>query len=449
MNTSRQISRLDGLVAAYGRWVVDHVWLTLLLSLALVAACSYPLVATVAGTAGPKLGMSKDYRVYFGPGNPQLVAFDQVQDRYTKNDNSLIVIEPTASDTAFNRDTLALAEELTDRAWGLIYSLRVDSVTNYQHTEADGDDLLVAPLVEGARELSDAQIQRIRDIAVNEPLLIGRLTSESGHAIAVNVVHQLPALDDSEVEEVAAEVRALREDMLAKYPDHNIYLTGSNFMSVSFSEASQQDVASLIPLMYLVIIVITWVLVRSIAGTVGTLGVIFTSMMASVGLTAYAGIQFTPPSISAPLIVSTLAVADSIHVLVSMFANMREGQDKRSALIESLRVNFMPIFLTSVTTALGFLSINFADSPPLRDLGNIVAMGVIVAWLLSVSLLPALMMLLPVKVPQQSGGLSRRMESLGQFVVHRKRPVLIVSIVVAALLCALVPLNQANETLVH
>ncbi len=134
--------------------------------------------------------------------------------------------------------------------------------------------------------------------------------------------------------------------MLAKYPDHNIYLTGSNFMSVSFSEASQQDVASLIPLMYLVIIVITWVLVRSIAGTVATLGVIFTSMMASVGLTAYAGIHFTPPSISAPLIVSTLAVADSIHVLVSMFANMREGQDKRSALIDALRVNFMPIFLT-------------------------------------------------------------------------------------------------------
>ena len=449
MTGSRQDSRMDRLVVAYGRWVVDHVWATLLLSLLLVAACSYPLVATIAGTAGPTLGMSKDYRVYFGPGNPQLVAFDQVQDRYTKNDNSLIVIEPTASETAFNQDTLALAEELTDRAWSLVYSLRVDSVTNYQHTEADGDDLRVAPLVENARTLSEDQIQRIREIAVNEPLLIGRLTSESGHAIAVNVVHQLPALDDSEVEEVAAEVRALREEMLAKYPDHNIYLTGSNFMSVSFSEASQQDVASLIPLMYLVIIVITWVLVRSIAGTVGTLGVIFTSMMASVGLTAYAGIQFTPPSISAPLIVSTLAVADSIHVLVSMFANMREGQDKRSALIDSLRVNFMPIFLTSVTTALGFLSINFADSPPLRDLGNIVAMGVIVAWLLSVSLLPALMMLLPVKVPKQSGGLSRRMESLGQFVVRRKRPVLIVSLVVAGVLCALVPLNQANETFVH
>ncbi len=117
--------------------------------------------------------------MYFGPGNPQLVAFDEVQDRYTKNDNSLIVIEPTASDTAFNRDTLALAEELTDRAWGLIYSLRVDSVTNYQHTEADGDDLRVAPLIENATSLSDAEIVQVREIATTDPLLIGRLTSES------------------------------------------------------------------------------------------------------------------------------------------------------------------------------------------------------------------------------------------------------------------------------
>ncbi len=71
-------------------------------------------------------------------------------------------------------------------------------------------------------------------------------------------------------------------------------------------------------------------------------------------------------------------------------------------------------------------------------------MGVIVAWLLSVSLLPALMVLLPVRVPRQSGGLSQRMERLGKFVVRRKRPVLVVSLVTAGVLWALVPPNQAN-----
>ena len=442
-------SKLDAAVVRYGEWVVKHPIVTLLISVLATVALCYPMAATVAGWPGPTIGMSKDYRVYFGPGNPQLVAFDEVQDRYTKNDNSLIILEPTTTDNAFNRDTLALAEELTEKSWGLVYSLRVDSITNYQHTEADGDDLKVADLVKDARELSDAELAEIREIAINEPLLIGRLTSDTGHAVAINVVHQLPGNDDSEVDEVAQEVRDLRDAMLAKYPDHNIYLTGSNFMSVSFSEASQKDVASLIPLMYLVVIVFTWILVRSIAGTVATVSVIFASMLASVGLTGIAGILFTPPSISAPIIVSTLAVADSIHVLVSMFANMREGKSKADALVESLRVNFMPIFLTSVTTALGFLSINFADSPPLRDLGNITAMGVIVAWLLSVSLLPAMMMLLRVRVPEQRNGLSVQLEKLGRFIVANRMPVLIGSVIVAGGLCALVPLNKANETFVH
>ena len=442
-------SKLDTAVVRYGQWVVKHPVITLLMAVLSTVALCYPMAATVAGWPGPTIGMSKDYRVYFGPGNPQLEAFDEVQDRYTKNDNSLIILEPTTTDNAFNRDTLALAEELTEKSWGLVYSLRVDSITNYQHTEAEGDDLKVADLVKDARDYSDEELAEIREIAINEPLLIGRLTSESGHAVAINVVHQLPGIDDSEVDEVAQEVRVLRDAMLEKYPNHNIYLTGSNFMSVSFSEASQKDVASLIPLMYLVVIVFTWLLVRSVTATVATVSVIFASMLASVGLTGIAGILFTPPSISAPIIVSTLAVADSIHVLVSMFANMRQGQSKADALVDSLRVNFIPIFLTSVTTALGFLSINFADSPPLRDLGNITAMGVIVAWLLSVSLLPAMMMLLPVRVPEQRNGLSTQLEKLGRFVVDHRTPVLIGSIVVAGGLCALVPLNKANETFVH
>ena len=444
-----ELSKMDAIVVRYGQWVVKHPVVTLLLAILSTVALCYPMAATVAGWPGPTIGMSKDYRVYFGPGNPQLVAFDEVQDRYTKNDNSLIILEPTTTDNAFNRETLALAEEITEASWGLVYSLRVDSITNYQHTEADGDDLKVADLVKDARDYSDEQLAAIREIAINEPLLIGRLTSDTGHAVAINVVHQLPGNDDSEVDEVAQEVRALRDAMLAKYPDHNIYLTGSNFMSVSFSEASQKDVASLIPLMYLVVIVFTWILVRSIAGTVATVSVIFASMFAAVGLAGFSGILFTPPSISAPLIVSTLAVADSIHVLVSMFANMREGKSKADALVDSLRVNFMPIFLTSVTTALGFLSINFADSPPLRDLGNITAMGVIVAWLLSVSLLPAMMMLLRVRVPEARNGLSVQLEKLGRFIVANRMPVLIGSVVVAGGLCALVPLNAANETFVH
>ena len=435
-----QISGLDRIIVAYGRWVVRHPWLTLLGA----------LIATVLITAGARhLGFSTDYRVYFGPGNPQLVAFEEVQDVYTKNDNSLIILAPKNTDDAFNPQTLAAAAEITEQAWTLPFSLRVDSITNYQHTEAEADDLKVADLVQNPESLTGEALTRIREIAINEPLLVGRLVSQSGHAVAVNVVHQLPMQDITETPEVVAAVRELRDQILAKYPDQEIYLTGSNFMNVSFSEASQKDIITLIPAMYLVIIVITWLLLRSISGTVTTVAVILASMATAMGLAGYAGILLSPPSVSAPIIVTTLAVADSIHVLVSLFANMRQGMSKHDALVDSLRLNFMPIFLTSATTALGFLSINFADSPPLRDLGNITAMGVMMAWLLSITLLPALMSILPATPPKATNLLEGLMSRIAELVVHRRKPVLWGSIAVAVVLCSLAPLNQANETFVH
>ena len=77
---------------------------------------------------------------------------------------------------------------------------------------------------------------------------------------------------------------------------------------------------------------------------------------------------------------------------------MRHGKPKYEAIRESLRVNHQPVFITSLTTAIGFLSLNFSDSPPFQDLGNIVAVGVMAAYVYSVLFLPAMMAILPLRV---------------------------------------------------
>ena len=101
---------------------------------------------------------------------------------------------------------------------------------------------------------------------------------------------------------------------------------------------------------------------------------------------------------TAPIVILTLAVADSIHILLSLRGLMREGMAKPDAIIEAVRLNFLPVSITSLTTIVGFLALNFSDSPPYWHLGNITAMGIAAAWLYSITLLPALMSLLPFKV---------------------------------------------------
>ena len=93
-----------------------------------------------------------------------------------------------------------------------------------------------------------------------------------------------------------------------------------------------------------------------------------------------------------------VAVADSIHILVSLRGLMREGMSKLDALPEAMRLNFLAVAITSLTTIVGFLALNFSDAPPFWHLGNITAVGIAAAWMFSITLLPALVALLPMKV---------------------------------------------------
>ena len=160
-------------IERYSAWVIRFRWLIILGTLALVA---------FAASGARLLNFATDYRVFFSEDNPQLQAFNELQDVYTQNDNLLFVFEPADLDPFSERSLRALSE-LTDEAWKLPYAIRVDALTNFQHTEADGDDLLVADLVEEPDSLSDANRLKVRRIALNEPLLARRLISDSGHAV--------------------------------------------------------------------------------------------------------------------------------------------------------------------------------------------------------------------------------------------------------------------------
>ena len=117
--------------------ILDRRWLVIAITL---------LLAGLLGYGMPRLEFNNDYRMFFSEDNPQLQAFEQLQNTYTKNDNVLYVIEPEDG-RVFTRDTLAAVTELTQQAWQIPYSLRVDSITNYQHTYAEGDDLVVEDLI--------------------------------------------------------------------------------------------------------------------------------------------------------------------------------------------------------------------------------------------------------------------------------------------------------------
>lgn len=400
-----------GFSSGYGEWVCRFRWPIIISTI---------LVVLAAASGGRFLQFSSNYRVYFSKDNPQLNAFESMQDTYVKNDNVMIGIVPK-SGKIFTRETLAFVEEVTKAAWQIPYSTRVDSITNFQHTWAYEDDLVVEDLFEDSASLSDAELKKREAIALAEPALLNRLITGAKDITAVNVTINLPEKSLKEVPETVAFLRAMEEDFKKKYPDYEIYLTGVVFINNAFFEASQGDMKTLVPLMYLMVIVVMWVALRSFKGTLATFVVILFSLMTAMGLAGWTGIRLTPASANAPVIILTLAVADSIHFLSTMFHEMRLGKSKREAIVESLLINQRPIFITSVTTAIGFLTLNFSDSPPFKDLGNIVAMGVMAAYVYSMTFLPALMAVMPVKVKPGSQAREIWCDRIADFVISNRR----------------------------
>lgn len=423
----------------FSRGVIRFRWWIIIFTVAAVATF---------GSGARFLEFSASYRTFFSEENPQLKAFDALQNTYSKNDNVQFVIVPKDG-KVFTRETLAAVQWLTQESWQIPFSRRVDSITNFQHTSADNDSLVVRNLVEDPSALSDADLEQTKHIAIGEPLLLNRLISPRAHVTGVNVTVVLPEKSLSEVPQVMEFARGLATKAKQQYPNIDIHLTGMVPFNNAFAEYSQKDMQTLVPIMYGVIILIALFTLRSLTGMALTLvGIIF-SVVAAMGLMGWLGIKLTAPTSVAPTIITTVAVADSIHVLLSFLYFMRKGMDKHSAIIESLRLNLHPIFLTSITTIIGFLTMNFSEVPPFRDLGNVLAIGVMVAWIYSVTFLPALLAILPVRVKPKASHADGSMERFGEFVIRRRRPLLWGMTALAVGLIAFIPRNELNDDFVQ
>lgn len=402
----------------------------------------------LAASGAQKLVFKSDYKIFFDGVNPQLIAYESMQKIYNKSDNVTFIVVPKDGNV-FSQEHLGALKKLTKQSWQVPYSTRVDSLTNFQYTYAEEDDMIVEDLVMNASSLSNADLTRIRNIAINEPQLANKIVSLTGHVSVVDVAVKLPGIDPAgEVPEVASYVRKIRDEFLTENPGTQIHLSGMVMLNNAFTESAMKDSSTLVPLMFLTVIVIIGVLLRTISGTVSTVLVIFMSIAGAMGIAGWMGFFLTGPSSSAPTIILTIAVADCIHILASMFYEMRHGLDKKAAIKKSLQVNLTPIFLTSITTAIGFLSMNFSEIPPYRDLGNIVAMGGMLAFVFSVTIFPALLTVLPIRVKEKTEGKQDKMSVLADFVINKRKILLPLVSVVVIVLTLFIPKNEINDDFV-
>ena len=414
--------------------------LVILATLVLVAAAS-------SGIAF--LEFSANYRIFFDEDNPQLLALEALENTYGKNENIVFLIVPDDGD-ATSQSALSAAAWLTEAAWYTPFSRRVDSLANFQHTTADGDDLYVRDLVD-PQELTRAEARsRIRSIASSDPRIAGSILARNGDVSVVNVTVELPEEGLLEaVAEVAEFARSVAAEAEERFPDVDLRIVGTVMINQTFVEASIDSQMIFLPASLLLMALTLGVVTRGWAGVAATGTVIVFSILASIGLGAWVGLPFSPPISPAPTIVLMIVVANCVHLLVSLQQRLRAGDSRHEAIVESVRLNLHPVFLASLTTALGFLSMNFSEVPPYRHLGNFVAFGIAASFILSVTFLPALLSLLPIRAPKERRLRGPTMTRVADTVLRYRRPLLWGWLAVVVAMALAIPRNELNDVLVH
>lgn len=417
-------------------WIIRRRWW-------LIATTALVVVVTASGI--PSITIDSDLRVFFARQDPRLMELEALENTYTKHESIIFIVEPKQGGI-FTAHALSAVKELTEASWQIPFSSRVDSVTNFQFTSADQDELIVEDLIIDPTGLTDSQLEQKRRLALTEPLLVKRLVADDAMttAVIVNVIFADKA--PAAVEQIANYSRQLRDEFQQQYPDIEFYLTGSVMFDIAFSEVGRHDMLLLAPLMFLILVLVVGFSVRSFVATVATMFVVLLSMLSAMGIAGWLGISINPASANAPTIILTLAVADSVHILVTMYRLLYAGNSKNDALVQSLKINLQAVFLTSLTTAIGFLTMNFSDSPPFNDLGNVVAIGITMAFFYSVFFLPALIAVLPVKARQAPVIAAHNFfQRLSSFVIRYQKGIIVTLSMVVIATAVLTTRNVLND----
>ncbi|MCK5770374.1 MMPL family transporter [Algiphilus sp.] len=407
-------------------------------------------LAGLAAAGVQHLSFTTDYRAFFSEDNPDLAQLEFIEENFARAETLVITIAPDSGDV-FDAHALEAVRWLSGEVLRLPYSKGVSSITEYYPARGREGELVVEPLIPD-RPLDDDERARIRADALADDRITGIMLARDGAATGLIAHFELPHEEpEVEIQAVADAARAMMADFRTRPFSDGIetHLAGVMMLNDAMSGVLMGEAFALYPLVFLVMFVLLALLLRSLAATAVTVAVIVMSAGAAMGAAGWLGITLTSPSLTAGLVVMTLAVADCVHMLTTMGLRAQAGDTPRDALLHSIRVNFLPILLTSVTTAIGFLGLNLSDSPPYRDLGNLVAIGVMAALAFSMMVLPWWCMRFPVRRPPVTRGMHRALVALADTVTRRRRMLLTLGAVVVVAALAALPQNRFGDNYVH
>jgi predicted RND superfamily exporter protein len=447
----------------WGRFVVRHRWSCIAVSILVTGWCISWL---------PQLSIDNSTESFLHPDDPASVRYRDFRDRFDRDDRIIVALAPEdvfAVDflEKLRRFHLALEEELPT-------TQEITSLFNARLTRGEDDELIVEDLLEGFLDAWPEDAARhtvgLRERVFANPLYLDTLVSRDARLTVVSIKpftysaigqedalsgfddgdgaaeDEAPLLTAAENEALMAALRGVVERF--ESDDFPAHIGGALAISDAINRSMVGDMGKFMGVCVTVIIGLLFILFRRITGSLLPIGVVLLSVLAAIGIMVFLEIPASMTVQVLPVFLLTVGVCDAVHILTITYQRLAVGDSKEDAVVYAIGHSGLAVVMTSLTTAAGMMSFITAEMAPVAQLGTIAPIGVMLALVYSLVLLPAILVVVPLEAPKQGGGraagaaLTRGLVHIGLFAADHPKRILAGAAVVMAV--SLIGASQAR-----
>ncbi|MFN4218704.1 MAG: efflux RND transporter permease subunit [Candidatus Bipolaricaulia bacterium] len=394
--------------------IIDHPWWVIGAIL---------IVTVLFVSAISQIRFEQDFEAFLPQDDPATIALHRAEERY--GDQKLFMVAVETDDTIFKPETLRKLKEMEELFAGIPEVDEVRGPTNSQVIYGTETAITVATALPEIPETPE-EITAYKERVLGDRLLRGFVVSEDGKAAGI-----LIRLKTGEEETVGVVNRVLEIAERYQGPER-IYVGGMPRLNQFIAESMKKDLTVLFPVMIGVILIVLYLSFNSFRGVVLPLLTVVLSAIWEMGTMGFLGAPFTPFSFIAPIVLMAVGTAYGIHILNRYYEEAhKDGRSRREVLVETVTAMLSPTAMAALTTVAGFFALLSSTLWPQRDFGIYTGIGVIYAGFLALTLIPAILALLPLPTRERRSILARWLQGrvglsgLAHF-IERTAPVILI-----------------------
>jgi len=343
------------------------------------------------------LAFEGSYRIWFGEESKTLIDYDNFRNRFGSDDG--IVISFKDENGVFNKKALGIISDITDALWQTKYIARVDSLSNYQDIHSDieyADEIIVEDFISDVDSLTQESLKFLKQKALSDDGLVGNMISSDAKTVAI-IASLTPKAGENE--DISMKLRADIRAIVAKYSDsgYTFYLNGGAIMTTSFVDIAMDDGATFTGLTFLSVVLMLFVLYRRVSAVIIPMSIVIFTIILVLSVQVLLGFKLNNFTANMPVFIIAIGIAHSVHIYSVWMLSLGAGIGHYEAIKIAMSKNIKPIFYTSLTTAIGFASLSISDNVPIKTLGIATSSASLVAFALTMILVPSMLALIKPK----------------------------------------------------